>query len=70
MSVRRPWRWAARTFSYFAEKAPGCFFLLGSASPGEEKRLHHHPRFDVDERCLPLGAALLAETRHALFAGT
>ena len=48
-------------FSYFAQKAPGCFFWLGSAFPGEPKRLHHHPRFDIDERCLPLGAALLAE---------
>lgn len=48
-------------FSYFAEKAPGCFFLLGGATPGAPKRLHHHPQFDVDERCLPLGAALLAE---------
>jgi amidohydrolase len=49
-------------FSFFAEKAPGCFFWLGGATPGEPQRLHHHPRFDVDERCLPLGAALLAET--------
>jgi len=48
-------------FSYFAQKAPGCFFWLGSAFPDGPKRLHHHPRFDVDERCLPLGAALLAE---------
>jgi amidohydrolase len=48
-------------FSYFAQKAPACFFWLGGATPGEPKRLHHHPRFDVDERCLPLGAALLAE---------
>jgi amidohydrolase len=49
-------------FSYFSEQAPGCFFMLGGAIPGEPKRLHHHPRFDVDERCLPLGAALLVET--------
>jgi amidohydrolase len=48
-------------FSYFAEKAPGCFFLLGCAMPEGPKRLHHHPQFDVDERCLPVGAALLAE---------
>jgi IAA-amino acid hydrolase len=48
-------------FSYFAQKAPGCFFYLGGAFPGQPTRLHHHPRFDVDERCLPLGAALLAE---------
>jgi amidohydrolase len=48
-------------FSYFAREAPGCFFYLGAATPGEPRRLHHHPRFDVDERCLPLGTALLAE---------
>jgi amidohydrolase len=47
-------------FSYFAREAPGCFFWLGGATPGEALRLHHHPLFDVDERCLPLGAALLA----------
>ena len=48
-------------FSYFAQEAPGCFFFIGGATPGEPVRLHHHPRFDVDERCLPLGTALLAE---------
>jgi amidohydrolase len=48
-------------FCYFAEKAPGCFFMLGGATPGEARRRHHHPLFDVDERCLPLGTALLAE---------
>lgn len=49
-------------FSYFAKEAPGCFFMIGGATPGEPPRRHHHPEFDVDERCLPLGAALLAET--------
>jgi amidohydrolase len=48
-------------FSYFAREAPGTFFLIGGSTPGEPPRLHHHPEFDVDERCLPLGAALLAE---------
>jgi IAA-amino acid hydrolase len=49
-------------FGYFSQKAPGCFFLLGSAAPDEPRRLVHHPRFDIDERCLPIGAAMLAET--------
>ena len=48
-------------FSYFAREVPGTFFLIGGRTPGEPARLHHHPEFDVDERCLPLGAALLAE---------
>ena len=42
---------------------PACFMLLGSANP--ELGLdapHHNPRFDFDERALPIGAALLATT--------
>jgi amidohydrolase len=57
-----PLEMGGEDFSCFAEKAPGCFFMLGGELPGEPRRLHHNPRFDVDERCLPIGAALLAET--------
>ena len=56
-----PLEMGGEDFCYFAEKAPGCFFMIGGATPGEAKRRHHHPLFDVDERSLPLGAALLAE---------
>lgn len=48
-------------FSYLDREAPGCFFLIGGADPAGPERRHHHPSFDVDERCLPLGAALLAQ---------
>jgi amidohydrolase len=58
----QPLEMGGEDFSYFAREAPGCFFWLGGGLPGEPKRIHHHPHFDVDERCLPLGAALLAET--------
>jgi amidohydrolase len=51
----------AEDFSYFAERAPGCFFTLGGAVAEGPPRMHHHPRFDVDERCLPVGAAIMAE---------
>jgi IAA-amino acid hydrolase len=37
----------------------GAFAWLGGAIAGD-KRTHHHPRFDVDEDCLPQGAAILA----------
>jgi amidohydrolase len=58
----QPLEMGGEDFSYLAREAPGCFFWLGGGLPGEPKRIHHHPHFDVDERCLPLGAALLAET--------
>jgi amidohydrolase len=48
----------AEDFSFLAERAPGAFFWLGAALP--DPREHHHPRFDIDETVIPLGAALLA----------
>jgi len=45
----------------FLKRAPGCFVLVGAASP--ETGLfspHHSPTFDFDERVLPTGVALLA----------
>jgi amidohydrolase len=49
-------------FSFFDRKAPGCFFFLGGAPPEGPIAKHHQANFDVDEDCLPIGAALLAET--------
>jgi amidohydrolase len=51
----------AEDFSFFLQQAPGAMFRLGARIEGE-KRLHHNPEFDIDERCLPIGAAILAET--------
>jgi amidohydrolase len=39
----------------------GAMFILGSAIEGKA-RPTHIPDFDIDERCLPIGAAVLAET--------
>ncbi len=61
-------RWmAAEDFAFLARKAPGCFVWLGAALP--EPREHHHPRFDIDESALPLGAAVLAASAMDLLAG-
>ena len=49
-------------FGVFARAIPGCFIRLGGRFPGQPLRNHHDPHFDVDERALPIGAALLAET--------
>ncbi|MGQ9491111.1 MAG: M20 metallopeptidase family protein [Anaerolineae bacterium] len=48
-------------FAEFARRVPACFILLGSANPALGLNVpHHNPRFDFDERVLPVGAALLA----------
>jgi amidohydrolase len=48
-------------FAEYQRHIPGCFILLGSQN--NELGLnapHHNPRFDFDERALPIGTALLA----------
>lgn len=54
-------------FAFILEKVPGCFFFIGSANP--ERGLdagHHHPRFDIDEAALPIGAALMTASIMAI----
>ena len=51
----------AEDFGSFTEKAPGAMFTLGTRIEGDERFLHH-PRLDLDERALPIGTAVLAET--------
>jgi amidohydrolase len=52
----------AEDFAYMAQKSPGAMLMLGAALDDGVVRAHHTPIFDIDERCLPVGAALLAET--------
>lgn len=52
----------AEDFSFMMDEIPGCFIFVGSANA--EKGLdfaHHHPRFDIDEACLPYAVAILAQ---------
>jgi amidohydrolase len=51
----------AEDFGCFSELAPGAMFSLGSKLEGDERE-HHNSRFDVNDDCLPVGVALLAET--------
>jgi len=51
----------AEDFGCFSEIAPGAMFSLGCRIEGDERHLHS-PKFDLNEECLPIGAALLAET--------
>ena len=58
-----PWKdeLGAEDFGCFMELAPGAMFALGTGS--EKFQCHlHNPDFDLDESCLPVGAAIFAET--------
>src|SRR5512142_1505154 len=51
----------AEDFGEFMKYAPGAMFTLGTQKKGHENYLLHHPKFDLDERALPIGTAILAE---------
>ncbi len=49
-------------FAYYCQKVPGAFVFLGSGNPDKgTDHPHHHQCFDIDERVLPWGSALLAQ---------
>ncbi|HJQ14451.1 MAG TPA: M20 family metallopeptidase [Anaerolineales bacterium] len=52
----------AEDFGEFLKHAPGAMFTLGTQKQGHENYLLHHPKFDLDERALPIGTAMLAAT--------
>ncbi|MGH7666269.1 MAG: M20 metallopeptidase family protein [Candidatus Dormibacteria bacterium] len=45
----------------YLRRVPGCYFLVGAGS--EDAGItapHHHPEFDIDETCLPIGVEVMA----------
>jgi len=50
-------------FAAFLERVPGVFIAIGSRNEARGLTYdHHHPRFDVDEKSLGIGAEVLYET--------
>ena len=47
-------------FSYFLQRVPGAIYRIGGRGPTVGGNPAHNSHFDVDERMLPIGAALLA----------
>ena len=43
-------------FSYFTQKKPGCFIMLGSSTPDKQSNLHSS-NFDFDEKAMLIGAS-------------
>ena len=51
---------AGEDFSFYQQEIPGTFFFLGSGSDEADSRhTWHHPRYNVDERCLKTGMAVM-----------
>ncbi|RTL40115.1 MAG: amidohydrolase [Candidatus Melainabacteria bacterium] len=48
----------ADDFGFFSAAIPSCYFFLGAEIAGDRRKIHT-PNFDIDEDCLPIGAALL-----------
>jgi amidohydrolase len=55
----------AEDFGFFSTLAPGAMFSLGCQLDGDRRKAHS-PNFDIDERCLPIGTAILAESAFRL----
>lgn len=51
----------AEDFGFFLIHAPGAMFRLGCRIEGDQRK-HHSSRFDIDEKSLPIGVAVLAES--------
>ena len=52
---------ASEDFSEFTRRLPSTFFFVGSREEATGKDFeHHHPRFDIDERALPLGVEMMS----------
>lgn len=66
---RAPFGLAGEDFGYMTQTVPGAMFMLGCGQPGGIERGLHTPEFDIDEECLPLGVAILAETARRYLMG-
>ena len=58
----------AEDFSYFLQEAPGCYVRFGASADGRYIPLHH-PRFDVDEGVLDVGARFFERAVRRAIAG-
>ena len=53
--------WGGDSFGWMTNAAPGAYLRLGTHNPADEDRLDlHNAHFDVDERCIAIGAKTLA----------
>jgi len=56
--IELPARMGGEDFAFYSQQIPACFYRLGVQNPNGSGL--HTPNFDVDERCLEVGAGLMA----------
>ncbi len=49
----------AEDFSFFAERVPACYFVIGSNGSAATSFPHHHGKFDIDEAALETGVRVM-----------
>ena len=49
----------AEDFSFFAERVPATYFVLGASGNEKTSFPHHHGKFDVDEAAFPNGVRIM-----------
>jgi hippurate hydrolase len=65
---------ASEDFAFMLQQVPGCYLMVGNGDNGHEagRRVGpcnvHNPRFDFNDACLPVGAALWTGLVEAFFA--
>jgi len=60
---------AGDDFGLYLERVPGCYLWLGTGDPARGVSYDwHDPRYDIDERALAVGSALLAQAALELLA--
>lgn len=51
---------SSEDFSYYLLEKPGAYFFIGAKKAGHDYP-HHHPKFDFDERAMPIAAKTLIQ---------
>jgi amidohydrolase len=60
--TKAPFGMGGEDFGYVTQEIQGSMFFLGCGMDDGIQRDLHTPIFDLDEKCLPIGAAILAQT--------
>ncbi|TAA73090.1 M20 metallopeptidase family protein [Planococcus salinarum] len=60
--IKKPFGMGGEDFGFVTQQLPGAMFFLGCAPSDGVQRDLHTPIFEIDENCLPIGTAILAQS--------